>query len=81
MKHERITTDPNSMAGKPVLMGTRIPVEQVLRELAGGWAFADILDAHPRLTQADIQAVLAYAADIIANEDVILSTPADAISG
>jgi len=80
MKHERITINPNIMAGKPVLRDTRIPVEQVLRELAGGWSFADILDAHPRLTLEDIQAVLAYAADIIANEDVILSTPADAIS-
>lgn len=81
MKHERITIDPNIMTGKPVLLGTRMPVEQVLRELAGGWTFADILDAHPRLTLADIQAVMAYAADVIANEDVILSTPADAISG
>ncbi len=81
MKHERITTDPTIMTGKPVIVGTRIPVEQVLRELASGWTFADLLDAHPRLTLADIRAVLAYAADIIANEDVILSTPADAISG
>lgn len=80
MKHQRITMDPNIMAGKPVIMGTRIPVEQVLRELAGGWSFADILDAHPRLTLADIQAVMAYAADVIANEDVILSSPADAVS-
>jgi uncharacterized protein (DUF433 family) len=81
MKHERITTDPNIMTGKPVIVGTRIPVEQVLRELAGGWSTTDILDAHPRLGMADIQAVLAYAADIIANEDVILSTSANAVSG
>lgn len=81
MKHERITTNPAIMTGKPVIVGTRIPVEQVLRELAGGWTFADILDAHPRLTLPDIQAVLAYAADVIANEDVFLSTPADAVSG
>ncbi len=81
MKHERITTDPNVMTGKPVIVGTRIPVEQVLRELASGWTVADTLDAHPRLTQEDIQAVLAYAADIVANEDVILSAPAHAVSG
>ena len=81
MKHDRITTNPAIMAGKPIIKGTRIPVEQVLREMAGGWMFADILDAHPRLTLADIQAVMAYAADVIANEDVILSTPADAVSG
>lgn len=81
MKHERITTDPKIMTGKPVIKNTRIPVEQILRELAGGWTFTDILDAHPRLTLADIQAVMAYAADVIANEDVILSESADAISG
>lgn len=63
MKHKRITTNPNVMAGKPVIAGTRIPVEQILRELAGGWTFAAILDAHPRLTLADIQAVITYAAD------------------
>lgn len=80
MKHNRITIDPAVMTGKPVIKGTRIPVEQVLRELAGGWTIPDMLDAHPRLTQADIQAVMAYAADIIANEDVILSAPADAVS-
>ena len=80
MKHDRITIDPTVMTGKPVILGTRIPVEQVLRELAGGWTIADILDAHPRLSQADIQAVMAYAADVIANEDIILSSPADAVS-
>jgi uncharacterized protein (DUF433 family) len=81
MKHERITTDPQIMTGKPVIKNTRIPVEQVLRELASGWTFADILDAHPRLTLADLQAVMAYAADVIANEDILLSGSADAVSG
>jgi uncharacterized protein (DUF433 family) len=81
MKHQRITTNPDVMTGKPVIVGTRIPVEQVLRELASGWSFAETLDAHPRLTLADIQAVLAYAADVVANEDVFLSVPANAVSG
>ncbi len=80
MKHERITVSHDVMVGKPIIKGTRIPVEQVLRELAGGWSFSDILDAHPRLTTHDLQAVMAYAADVIANEDVILSAPADAVS-
>ena len=72
-KHERITVDPNVMVGKPVIKGTRIPVEQVLRELAGGMSFEDVMDAHPRLTPEDIRAALAYAADTIANEDIHLS--------
>jgi uncharacterized protein (DUF433 family) len=81
VKHERITVDPRIMVGKPVIKGTRIPVEQIIRELAGGMSFADIMDAHPRLTPEDIYAALAYAADTIANEDIELSLPDDAIPG
>jgi uncharacterized protein (DUF433 family) len=81
MKHERITVDPRVMVGKPVIKGTRIPVEQVLRELAGGMTFADVIDAHPRLTTEDIYAVIAYAADVVAHEDIFLSQPTAAIPG
>ncbi len=77
VKHERITVDPRIMVGKPVIKGTRIPVEQILRELAGGMTFDDIMDAHPRLTSEDIYAAIAYAADTIANEDIELSYPDD----
>jgi uncharacterized protein (DUF433 family) len=80
MKHERIEVNPRVMVGKPVIKGTRIPVEQVLRELAGGMKLEDIIDAHPRLTANDIYAVISYAADVIANEDIYLSEPSDAIS-
>jgi uncharacterized protein (DUF433 family) len=64
VKHERITVDPRIMVGKPVIKGTRIPVEQIIREMAGGMDMAAIMDAHPRLTAEDIYATLAYAADI-----------------
>jgi uncharacterized protein (DUF433 family) len=73
VKHEPITVDPRVMVGKPVIKGTRIPVEQLLRELAGGMTFDDIIDAHPRITPEDIYAAIAYAADTIANEDIELS--------
>ncbi len=65
MKHERIVMNPPVMVGKPCIKGTRIPVEQVLREMAGGMSFADVLDAHPRLTMEDIQAAVEYAADVV----------------
>jgi uncharacterized protein (DUF433 family) len=52
------------MVGKPVIRGTRLPVEQVLRELAGGMSFADVMDAHPRLALEDIMAALAYANEL-----------------
>ena len=60
---ERIEINPEIMLGKPVLRGTRLPVEIILRKLAEGATGADLLDAYPRLTKQDIQAALAYAAD------------------
>lgn len=47
---ELITTDPEVMLGKPVVAGTRITVEEILRRLAAGERAEDILEAHPRLT-------------------------------
>jgi uncharacterized protein (DUF433 family) len=70
---DRIEINPDIMLGKPVIRGTRIPVELVLRKLSEGMAETDLLDAYPRLTRADIQASLAYAAQTIANETIILS--------
>lgn len=81
MKHDRVTVNPEVMVGKPVIKGTRIPIEQILRELAGGMTVEDILDAHPRLVAEDIQAALAYAADVVASEDVYLSEPGNVIPG
>ncbi len=66
---DRIETDPNVMLGKPVIHGTRIPVELLLRKLSQGASEIDLLDAYPRLTKDDILAALAYAADRIAHEE------------
>ena len=63
----RIEIDPNVMLGKPVVRGTRIPVELVLRKLSEGATQAELLDAYPRLTPEDISAVFAYAADSAPN--------------
>ena len=59
----RIEVNPNVMMGKPVIRGTRIPVELILRKLGEGATEADLLDGYPRLTAEDIRAALAYAAD------------------
>ena len=69
---ERIEINPAVMLGKPVIRGTRIPVEFVLRKLSEGATEADLLDAYPRLTHEDIQAALAYAANTLANETIVL---------
>ena len=67
---ERIEINPSVMLGKPVIRNTRIPVELVLRKLAEGADVPDLLDAYPRLTEADIRACLAYAADTVAYEEM-----------
>jgi uncharacterized protein (DUF433 family) len=71
MRHERIEMKPDVMAGKPVIRGTRIPVELILRKLGAGLSPEAILTDHPRLTVADIRAAQAFAADYIADEDII----------
>jgi uncharacterized protein (DUF433 family) len=58
------------MLGKPVVRNTRISVELILRKLAQGATVADLLDAYPRLSESDVRACLAYAADAIAHEDL-----------
>lgn len=73
---ERIEVNPAVMLGKPVIKGTRIPVELLLRKLSEGANEADLLDAYPRLTKSDIQAALAYAASMLAHETIILQTAA-----
>jgi uncharacterized protein (DUF433 family) len=65
-----IEINQSVMQGKPVIRNTRIPVELLLRKLAEGATVADLLDAYPRLTEDDLRACLAYAADAIAHEEV-----------
>lgn len=72
MTTSRIEMNPNVMMGKPVIRGTRIPVELILRKLGEGASEADLLDAYPRLTKADIQAAIGYAADTVAHEETVL---------
>lgn len=74
MMTDRIEINPQVMLGKPVIRGTRIPVELILRKLSEGATEADLLDAYPRLTVEDIRAALAYAADALAHEVIILPT-------
>ena len=71
MTYERIEINPNIMDGKPVIRGTRVPVELVLRKLGAGMSPEAILSDHPRLTLDDIHAAQAFAADYLADEDMV----------
>lgn len=73
MAHERISRDPNVMFGKPVIRGTRIPVETLLRWLGKGMTIDQIIDQYPGLTRDDVLAVQAYAADFIAEEKMFVA--------
>lgn len=72
---ERIEINPDVMLGKPVIRGTRLTVELILRKISEGASEADLLDAYPNLTAEDIRAAVAYAADTIAHEETILLEP------
>ncbi|MBM3130872.1 MAG: DUF433 domain-containing protein [Chloroflexi bacterium] len=69
---DRIEINPAVMLGKPVIRGTRIPVELIIRKLSEGATEVDLLDAYPRLKREDIRAVLAYAAESLAHETILL---------
>jgi len=69
--HPSIAIDPHVMAGKPVIRGTRITVELILRRLGEGMTICDLLADYPQLSEADIHAALAFAADYMARETII----------
>lgn len=65
----RIVIDPQIMLGKPVVRGTRITVELILRKLAERATEADLLAAYPQLHPEDIQAAILFAADSLAHQE------------
>ena len=70
MTYDRIVIDPAIMFGKPVIRGTRITVEQILRKLAAGMRPEDVVCDHPRLSLDDIRAAQAFAADRLSDEEI-----------
>ena len=73
MLNDRIEINPRVMFGKPVITGTRITVEQILRKLAGGMTVDEILADHPHLLPEDVYAAVTLAADYMAQEEMILA--------
>ena len=71
MAEPRIKRDPKVMMGKPVVAGTRITVEHILRMLGAGDSIEAVLSDHPQLTEEDIRAAQAYAAEFIAHEGIL----------
>lgn len=68
---DRIVIDPDIMRGKPVVRGTRITVEHILRMFGAGHDDASVLDCHPHLTVEDLRAAQTYAADSLSHWRVL----------
>jgi len=66
--HSRIVLDPEVLAGKAVIRGTRLSVEFIIGLMADGWSEADIVSNYPGITHEDIIACLAYARDALSSE-------------
>ena len=67
---DRITIDPQVLVGKPIIKGTRISVEHVVKLMADGWSEADVLRSYPHLKPDDLRACLAYVTDMLSSERV-----------
>jgi uncharacterized protein (DUF433 family) len=72
-EHPRIALDPDVLAGKPVIRGTRLAVEFVIGLLADGWSADEIVAEYPGVGHEDILACLAYARDALSAEKVFPS--------
>jgi uncharacterized protein (DUF433 family) len=73
---EHIHSDPEILAGKPVVRGTRLGAGFVLELFASGWTHGQVLDSYPQLTPEALRAVIAFAAEAAANPVLIPETRA-----
>lgn len=69
---EYIHTDPDILLGKPVVKGTRLSVDFILRLFSNGWSEEQILENYPQLKSESLKAVFAYAADVLSEETVYM---------
>jgi len=65
----RISVDEKIRFGKPVISGTRVPVDLIIGKLAGGMTYEEVM-AEYEITRKDILAVLDYAAKILSSEEI-----------
>ncbi len=68
----RIVVDPKIMVGKPIIKGTRIPVDAIIHRLAQGASVEEIIQDYPAITKQDVKAALEYAEDLVRGEDILM---------
>lgn len=71
---DHIHSDPSILNGKPVIRGTRLSVDFMLRVFAAGWTEDQVLQEYPGLEPAELQAVFAFAADCMGDDRVLVLT-------
>ncbi len=76
--HDRIISDPDIMMGKPTIRGTRITVELILRKLGEGTTEQELIEAYPHLAPEDVRAAQRFAADYLADEEIVFGETAAA---
>lgn len=77
MRHyNKIEINPEIMCGKPVIKGTRITIELILRKLADGLTPAEIVEDYPTIKLEDVYTAQAYAADIVSGEEIFFAESA-----
>jgi len=74
---KHIVVDPAVLVGKPIIKGTRISVELLLDRFADGWSYDDILEAYPHLMREQVQAAVAFAAELFKEERFVAIDRAD----
>lgn len=67
---EYIHSDPDILIGKPVVKGTRLSIDFILRLFGNGWTMSQVLESYPQLTLDSLQAVFAFAAESLSQETV-----------
>jgi len=70
---DRISANPKVMLGKPIIKGTRITVELILRKIAGGYTFDEIIEMYPHIRKEDIMACVGYVVSVLESEDTLVS--------
>jgi uncharacterized protein (DUF433 family) len=78
---ERIVRDPRVMVGKPVVRGTRIPVERILEQLAFNLDLDDLFGAYPELTREDVKACLLFALRAVERDRSEAGVPESGVMG
>ncbi len=69
--NDRIACDPSVLLGKPLVKGTRISVELIMDRLADGWSVDQIVSSYPNLQNEDVLAAIAFAAQLVREEQYV----------